>query len=149
MSYNLQIVQPCDFVRLDASGRLDLAESKKVLADVARACVERGIGLALLDVRDLYTDLRLADVYSLSRAFREMGFRRTDRLAILHRYNSAEKADFFAMCAADGGWDVRAFEDFEQAMEWFGTPRAADCRPASPRDGDRDVSRAGRQGDSP
>ena len=123
MAYNVHVVKSSDFVRLDARGRLDLAESRRVLSEVARECVERGIGLALLDVRDLYTDLKLADVYSLAKAFLEMGFRKTDRLAVLHRYNSAEKAEFFAMCAADRGFEVRNFEDFEAAIEWFGSPR--------------------------
>jgi hypothetical protein len=125
MPYSVHVVKPSDFVRLDARGRLDVAESHRMLAKVARACVERGIDLALLDVRDLYADLKLADLYSLARAFPEMGFRRTDRLAVLHRYNSTEKAEFFAMSAADGGWDVRSFDNFEDAIDWFGSPRSA------------------------
>src|SRR6476646_9988143 len=125
MGYNVHVVKSSDFVRLDARGRLDLAESRRVLSEVARECVRRGIDQALLDVRDLYTDLKLADVYSLARAFQEMGFRRTDRLAVLHRYNSAEKAEFFALSAVDRGWDVRAFDNFEDAIEWFGSPRSA------------------------
>jgi hypothetical protein len=130
MSYNLQIVQPSDFVWLDARGRLDLAESRKMLADVARACVERGIDHALLDVRNLYTDLKLADVYLLARAFHEVGFRKSNRLAVLHRYNSTEKAEFFAMYAADRGFDVRAFEDFEEAIQWFGSAESPGRRQA-------------------
>ena len=125
MACSVHVVKASDFVRLDARGRLDLAESHRVLSDVARECVERGIGAALLDVRDLYTDLKLTDVYQLARAFHDMGFRTTDRLAVLHRYNSAEKAEFFAMCAADRGFDVRAFEDFEAAVEWFSSPPSA------------------------
>jgi hypothetical protein len=128
MSYNVQVVKSSDFVRLDARGKVDLAESRRVLSEVAQECVDRGINHALLDVRDLYSDLVLTDLYALARTFADVGFRRTDRLAVLHRYNSGEKAEFFAMCANDRGWDVRAFEDFEEAIEWFGSPRPVECQ---------------------
>ena len=34
--------------------------------------------------------------------------------------NPGERAEFFAMCASDQGWNVKAFEEFEHAMEWLG-----------------------------
>jgi hypothetical protein len=50
-----------------------------------------------------------------------MGFRPEHKLAILHSYNASEKSDFFAMCAAKRGWQVRSFDNYEEAIEWFGT----------------------------
>ena len=78
---------------------------------------------ALLDVRDLYSSATLNDLYMLAHAFHEMGFRQDHRLAVLHRYNSAERADFFAMCAQDRGFDVGAFDNFEDAIDWLNRPR--------------------------
>jgi hypothetical protein len=48
-----------------------------------------------------------------------MGFKENNKLAVLHRFHSGERAQFFADCAGDRGWNVRAFERFEDAMDWF------------------------------
>ena len=119
MAYSLHVVKPKDFVRLDASGRVDFDASRRVLADLAKACLERGLSLALLDVRDLYSELSPTDLYALVRSFHDIGFRSTHRLAVLHRYNSSERAEFFSMCAAEHGFDFRAFDNFEEAIEWL------------------------------
>jgi hypothetical protein len=121
MKYNLHVIRTADFVRLDARGNPDLAETRRALEVVAKACIDRGANAALLDVRDARSDLRLVDLYGLVTAFPAMGFRREHRLAILHRYSGAERAEFFAMCAAERGWHVRAFDNYEEATEWFGT----------------------------
>jgi hypothetical protein len=64
------------------------------------------------------TDLSLAQVYALARSFRDMGFRHEHKLAILHPFHG-ERAEFFALCAAQRGWQVRAFVEFEDAVQWF------------------------------
>lgn len=121
MPYKLHVVKTTDFVRFDGKGKPDLTESRRALEKVAKACVESGSNCALIDVRDVYSTMELADLYNLISAFHAMGFRPEHRLAILHRYSGSEKADFFAMCASTRGWNVRAFDNFEEAIEWFGT----------------------------
>lgn len=123
MPYNLHIVKTSDFVRLDAKGSPDLQESIKVLSEIARTCVERGIYCVLLDVRDLYSQLSVNDLYWLARAFHDMGFRKHHCLAVLHRYRH-ERAEIFATFAADEGWNVRGFESYEEAIEWFTTQQS-------------------------
>jgi hypothetical protein len=120
MPYNLHIIKTSDFVRLSAKGSPDLQESFKVLSEIARTCIERGINCALLDVRDLYSQLSVNDLYWLAHAFHDMGFRKHHCLAVLHRYG-AERAEIFATFAADEGWNVRGFENYEEAIEWFTT----------------------------
>ena len=120
MPYQLQVIKTSDFVKLDKLGKIDLARTRQALEDVARACVERGMTCALLDARAAHGDLSMADLYHLAGVFQAMGFRRDHRLAILHR-KGGEKAGFFATCASNRGWNVQAFDEFEQAMEWFST----------------------------
>jgi hypothetical protein len=93
MSYNLHVVSTEDFMRLDPGGNLDVNESRRVLEDLARQCVENGVNC--------------------------MGFRTNHRLAILHRYREGQRAEFFAMVAKDDGFNVEAFERYEDAMDWF------------------------------
>lgn len=119
MPYKLHVVKTTDFVRFDGRGNPDLVESRRALEKIATACVDSDCNCALIDVRDVYSTLEFTDLYNLIAAFNAMGFRREHRLAILHRYSGSERADFFAMCAATRGWNVRAFDNFEEAMEWF------------------------------
>jgi hypothetical protein len=130
MSLNLEIIQPNDFIRLNGKGEYDQPQSRKVLVEIAKACVKKGISCALLDVRDARSDMQLDDVYQLALAFKEMGFKKNHRLAILYRPNApkrvkffavrpGERAQLFALCASDGGWNVRAFDDYGEAIEWF------------------------------
>jgi hypothetical protein len=130
MPFNLQIIRTSDFIRLNANGEYDSAASRAVLSKLAKATVEKGIDCALIDVRDARSDMQMNDVYELALAFREMGFQKRHRLAILYRSTAGEhleffairpgeRAQFFAMCASQDGLNVRAFDDYAQAMEWF------------------------------
>jgi hypothetical protein len=80
---------------------------------------------ALLDVRDMHGELSATELHELARAFAQTGFRKTDCLAVLHRY-SGRKAEIFAAFAEDRGMNVRAFDNYEDAMEWFSTALPAD-----------------------
>jgi hypothetical protein len=117
--YNLHIIRHNDFIRLDGKGGLDLQATKQVLSNLAKACIESGVSCALVDVRRATSPLNLSDLYHLVLAFKEMGFRTDERLAVLHRYSAGEKAEFFAMCSVDHGWNVRAFDEYEDAIEWL------------------------------
>ncbi|HVT89177.1 MAG TPA: hypothetical protein VHD56_10025 [Tepidisphaeraceae bacterium] len=119
MPYNLHIIRPNDFIELDARGKPDLAACRRGLERIAKACIDHNITCALLDVRAMHTDLGAVDFYNLVTSFHAMGFRSDHRLAILHAYNGGDKAEFFAACADTRGWNVRAFDSYEEALEWF------------------------------
>src|SRR5450432_1561010 len=119
MPCNVQIVKTRDFLKLNAQGQLDVRQSHDVLAGLAKSCIAHDIDCALLDVRDASGTLKLSDLYALARAFPEMGFHEHHRLAVLHRYSAGERAQMFAMFATDRGWNVRAFEEYEEAIDWF------------------------------
>lgn len=86
---------------------------------IAKTCVERDVDNALLDVRKVHGNVTIGQLHDLAKAFYEMGFRERHHLAILHRYRGGEKAELFAIFAANHGWNVRAFDSFEDAFEWF------------------------------
>ena len=129
--YNLHIVKPSDFIRLDGRGKVDVEHSHSVLVRLAKECVERNIDHALLDVRGAHSEMGLSDLYRLARAFPEMGFTENHRLAILHKYNAGERAEVFAMFAAERGWNVRTFDNYEEAIEWFSSDEPLGPRPGA------------------
>jgi hypothetical protein len=132
MPYSIQVIHTDDFLRFAGNKKdVDLAETHRVLSAIARQCIDRGIDCALLDVRQMTGDLSPTDMYQLALAFHEMGFHKHHRLAILHRSAAGQRveffgmrpgalAEFFALCASQEGWNVRAFDKYEEAIEWFG-----------------------------
>ena len=119
MPQKLHIVRARDFLRLDAQGTVDFESSRRGMEAVAKACVESGLDCALLDLREVQKHLSITDLWTLASTFGQMGFQAKHRLAILHRLDAMDRADFFAMCAANRGYRVAAFDTFEDAFEWI------------------------------
>jgi len=123
----LHVIRFREFVRLDAHGHLDMAESHAVLARLAETCRKRGLECSLLDGRDIQTQLTPDEIATLVRDLAEMGFTRNQRLALLHKGDPHRRAALFALIAKLRGWKIRAFGDFEEAVDWLST--GADSRP--------------------
>jgi hypothetical protein len=139
MPLELQIIRASEFVRLGAQGHFDLAASKAALAVLAGACRKRGISQALLDLRALRPGPKpvfsTADLIELVKTFREVGFTRQQRLAILYQSDPHKRARLFAFLSTLHGWSVQAFGDFEKAIFWLarGTQPSADAAGRRPK----------------
>jgi len=123
MPLELQIIRASEFVRLGTKERLDFQGSKEALALLASACRKRGVDRALLDLRQLplsdrplFTPTELA---ALVDTFREAGFARRQKLAVLYQEDPHHGARFFAFIGMFKGWRVRAFPEFEPALLWL------------------------------
>jgi hypothetical protein len=123
MSLELQIIRASEFIRLGVKGRIDLTASKAALGDLARACRMRGICRAMVDLRDFQYGPKpvysTQDLAELVRTFHEVGFSKKERLAILYRIDPYHRARMFAFLSTMHGWTVRAFNDFEEALNWL------------------------------
>jgi hypothetical protein len=123
MPMELQIIRAQEFIRLGPKGHFDLRTSKAVLANLARACCQRGINQALLDLRALHPGPKPVfspnDLVTLVNTFREVGFTHQQRLAVLYGDDPHHRARLFAFIAKLRGWSVQAFDNFEQAMLWL------------------------------
>lgn len=123
MPVELQIIRAHEFIRLDPRKALDFEESRKALQLLAHACRKRELDRALLDLRTLpvpkhrwFTPTQLA---GLVHTFREAGFDKHQRLAILYRQDPFGGARVFAFIGRIEGWHVRAFDNFEEALHWL------------------------------
>ena len=126
MPLELQVIRASEFVRLGAAGHLNFEASKQALRMLAHACWKRGVDRALLDLRampippkPLFTPWELA---SLVETFREAGFTRRHRLAVLYRADLHGGARMFAFISRMRGWQVRSFAEFSEALFWLSTP---------------------------
>ena len=123
MPVELQLIRASEFVRLDADEHLDFDATKQALQALARACWKRGANCALIDLRGLpvldkphFSPTQLA---ALVGTFREAGFSRKQRLAILYRHDVHGGIRSFAFISRMRGLQVQAFSEYEGALPWL------------------------------
>jgi hypothetical protein len=123
MPITLDIIRASEFIRLDATEHLDFEASKHVLEGLAFACRKRGIERAMLDLRTVPVPAKplftTAEMGTLIGAFRDAGFTRRHQLAILYQQDAHGGIRTFAFLSKLRGLQVRAFNDFEKALQWL------------------------------
>jgi len=119
MPTNIRIIHAHDFIKATPEGTLDLENSKKLLVEIAADSSTSGDHEILLDTRMAQSAMSAADLWYLAAeliSFRKALSRKTAVLCPLDRFDHAA---FFALCAQNKGFRVRAFTSFEDAMEWL------------------------------
>ena len=123
MPIDLQLIRASEFIRMGAHDRLNMESSRKLLTQLAKACWRRGIGRALLDLRAIVPGPTPAftpdELASLVGAFKEIGFTKKQRLAVLYSSDPHFGARLFAFISKMRGWTVQAFNSFEAAILWL------------------------------
>jgi len=116
---NCTVIHAKDFLKVKPSGEVDLEESKLVLGHSIEMTQLPGNYEILLDVRDAYGNLSEEDLWEL---VIELGRHRSkfrNKIAILAREDAQiNRAIFFELCAQITGFNVSAFTNFEEAIEW-------------------------------
>jgi len=119
MATNIRIIHAHDFIKATPEGTLDLENSKKLLVEIAADSSTSGDHEILLDTRMAQSAMSATDLWYLAAElirFRKALSRKTAVLCPLDRFDHAA---FFALCAQNKGFRVRAFTSFEDAMEWL------------------------------
>jgi hypothetical protein len=122
MDLNIRLIHSRDFIKLTPTGELDLKASKRLLLEIARENASPGQYDILIDHRQATAHLSLTDVTELVQVMIEHRESFRSRLAILTRPEATlELAKFLVLYAGNRGFRVRAFRDFEDAMNWLMT----------------------------
>lgn len=123
MPLELQVISAKEFVCLDADEHLAFDASKAALQGLAEACRKRGLDRAMLDLRGLPVLPRphfsAAELAALVGAFRDAGFTRQQRLAIVYDHDIHSIIRNFAFFSKMRGMQVQAFNQFEKAVYWL------------------------------
>jgi hypothetical protein len=148
MPWKLHIIRASDFVRLDASERLDLEASKELLRAVAKACLKRGLSSSIIDLRSLpevpQPQFTVNQIHSLVCEFADSGFDCGQRLVILCASDVHGGAKKFAFISRMRGLKVKVFTGFEQAIAWLSREEdasMADSQPAITSQEDEEEAR--------
>jgi hypothetical protein len=134
-SVELRLIRASEFLRLDAHKHLNVEATKEALKTLAQACRKRGLESAMVDLRNLpmlaKPHFSGADLAALVGAFREAGFTRQHRLAIVYRHDVYTIIRNFAFMSRMKGLQVQAFSEYESALQWLSHPATAGAETAA------------------
>ena len=119
MPSDIRVIRPHEFLRSTEDGRLDLEESKRLLAEIALASPPSKHYDVLVDTREAHSELTVADLLELASGLRKVRASFAGRTALLVSRERLDHAEFFAACAEDRGFEVRAFTSLGDAMAWL------------------------------
>ena len=120
MKTTYKIISAKDFIKANPTGEPDLEEAKRILIELVSIAQPPADYEILLDIRESYGHLTYFDVYEL---VAELGRHRStfhNKIAFLSRNDHQfDKARFLELCAKNRGFQVGAFTDFEETIEWL------------------------------
>lgn len=118
MPATVRIIHATDFMKATAEGELDLKESKRLLVEIVSATDLVGYEL-IMDTRKAHSSMSVTDLWYLAAEIHNAGKNLPRKTAILCPRERFDHTGFFALCAHNRGYNVRAFTSYEDAMEWL------------------------------
>ena len=124
MPHDIKIVPANEFVRTNAKGEFDLEETKNLLLTVLSKMKDANIYDVVLDVREAYSKMTGVEVLKLFTHLHHLGSLSNRKIAIVYRpKDDLDRAKMFEVCAQKRGYQVGAFENFEEAITWLYLPK--------------------------
>jgi hypothetical protein len=123
MSTNYKVVHAKDFIKSKHSGEIDLEESKKSLVLMAKIAEPPADFDVLVDTRGAQINLNITEMLEL--AYELTQYRESFRNKIAFLVDDdieLAKANLLEFYARDRGFKAKAFNDFEETIDWFYTP---------------------------
>ncbi len=115
-----QVLSAPDFIKVRRTGEPDLEEAKKAIVQLAMIIERPADYDILIDCRAAQSRLTYSDIYQivLELCRHRDAFR--NKIAILTRADCQfDKANFLEEFANARGFNVAAFTEYEQAIEWL------------------------------
>jgi len=120
MPINIRIIHAHEFIKATPEGPLDLEKAKDMLLEITCAAAPLADYEIILDLRKAQAAMSTTDLWYLATALSDLrkAFSR-HKTAVLCPLGQFDQAGFFALCAQNRGFTVRAFNSFEDAIEWL------------------------------
>ena len=118
MPATIKIIHATDFIKATAEGEIDLEESKRLLVEFVSATDLADYEL-IMDTRKAHSSMTVTNLWYLAAEIGKAGKNLPRKTAILCPRERFDHAGFFALCAQNRGFNVRAFTGYEDAMEWL------------------------------
>jgi hypothetical protein len=122
MPAHIRIIRSHEFIKATPEGQIDLEESKKLLVEIALASGPLGDYEIIVDTRKMQSGMSANELWYLAAELSKHRKAFSRKAAILCPLERFDHAEFFALCAHNRGFQVRAFTSFGDAMEWLIAP---------------------------
>jgi hypothetical protein len=119
MPTNIKLIQAHEFLKAVPDGRLDFEKAKELLLEIASASGNPHDYDIIIDTRKAKSELTITNLWYLAvevANLRKAFSRKTAWLCPTERF---DYVGFFALCAQNRGFRIKAFISFEAAMEWL------------------------------
>lgn len=132
MATSFKIITATEFLEVTADGIINIAASRKLLAEIATVEKLDNDHELLVDFRGTESRLTIAEIYQLAAELFQHGttFRRKVALVVTPGLNF-DQASFFETCSHNRGFSVNAYTDYEAAVRWI--LKAQKPKPVPPR----------------
>ena len=120
MATKIKIVTTGDFLEITPEGIINIASSRQLLVDIARAEYKPVDYDLLIDFRDTTWHMSTVDLYQLAAEVTQHNdtFRRKVALLVFPG-DTFDAAEFLETCLHNRGFAIDAFTDFESALRWL------------------------------
>ena len=119
----IQVVDAGQFVRADATGKVDLAASLRMARELSAFGGEDNVLPILLDVRGLSGALSTLDMVEFVKVLMTERDRYRRKVALLARGDGQQdRAHFLELYSTNRGIPIAAFTDYDSALKWLGEP---------------------------
>jgi len=119
MPTNVKVIHAGDLIRARPEGEAYLEDAEQLIRDIVAA----GAGLeefeVLIDTRRVSGTLSATDLWNLAEKLAKYRASFARRTAVLCPQEKFDHSRFFALCAENHGFNIRAFTSYEEAMEWL------------------------------
>jgi hypothetical protein len=119
MPTDIRIIHAHDFVRVTPEGELDFETSKKLMIEIASATTNLVDYEIILDTRKTWVRLSVTNLWYLATELSKFRKAFSRKTAVLCPREEFDNAAFFALCAENRGFRVKAFTSFEKAIDWL------------------------------
>lgn len=119
MPADIRIIHAHEFIEATPEGELDLEKTKKVLLEIAAASAPSNNFDVLLDTRQTDSEMSVDDMWYLAAELHKSREAFAQKTAVLGPADRLDYAAFFALCAQQRGFDVRAFSSLGDAVAWL------------------------------
>ena len=122
MNLNIRIVRSQDFLKVTPTGEIDFEASKEALLKLASENSTPRQHDIMIDIRQTHGHLTLAEITELVDVMIEHRDSFRSKLAILALPGLGfDHAKFMELYANNRGFQVAAFKDFEETVNWLMT----------------------------
>jgi len=119
MTTNIRIIHAHDFIKATPEGKLDFEKSKELLKDIAAASTSMVEYKLIVDTRKAQIEMSITDLWYLAVELSNLGMAFSRKTAVLCPLERFDQPGFFALCAQNRGYPVRAFTSLEDAIDWL------------------------------